>query len=138
MRDRVIAGPIRVGPAGSKAADRRIDQRGIDALQPLQTRTEARGRARSEVLNVDVSLSDQLLKDFTVARVFQIAHYAPLVAVVGLEMRRIEPPLVTSVRIALRALNLDDIGAEVRKHHSRTWTGDKGSLLHHANSAEYL
>ena len=44
-------------------------------------------------------------------------------------MGRILSALVGAVRIALRALDLDDIRPEIREHHSGTGSGDERSLL---------
>ena len=44
------------------------------------------------------------------------------------------PDLVAAVRIALRALDLDDVGAEVREHHSRARARDERALLDDADA----
>src|SRR4030095_11286437 len=68
----------------------------------------------------------------------QVADDAALVAVVGLKVWRIEIALVTAIGISLRAFDLDDVGAQIRKHHPGARTGDEGSLLNDADATKDL
>src|SRR4030095_7182230 len=83
---------IRAGRA--EARDRAIDQAGIDALQPLGVDAEPRGHAGAEVLDEDVGAGDQLVERAKIARFLGVEPDAALVAIVGLEMRAVEPTLV--------------------------------------------
>ncbi len=51
-------------------------------------------------------------------------------------MRRVMPALVGAIRVALRALDLDHVGAEVREHHRRAGAGDERALFDDADPAE--
>src|SRR6185312_6091915 len=92
--------------------------------------------AGPEVLNENIRFADQTLEQLAVARALQIERDAALVAVVGLEVRRIPAALVAAVGIALGALHLDDVGAEIGEHHSGARAGDERALLDHAYSGE--
>jgi len=75
-------------------------------------------------------------EDFAVIRPFHVERDAALVAVVGLEVRRILPAQIHAVRITVGALDLDHIGAEIGEHHPGARTGDEGALLNDADALE--
>src|SRR5690606_41500123 len=67
----------------------RSDQSRIELVQPGRTGAEPFRRARAEILDVDVRLPDQPLEDVAVLRLLEIQGDAALVAIVGLEVRRV-------------------------------------------------
>ena len=52
-------------------------------------------------------------------------------------MRRIVAVLVASIRIAFRAFDLDDVGAEVGQHHAGAGTRDERALFDDADAAKH-
>ena len=57
LRDGVVARALGVGPVGAEAADRAVDEPRVESAQPLDAGAEPLGRARAEVLDVDVGVS---------------------------------------------------------------------------------
>ena len=137
LRDGVVARPLGVWTVSPESADRAVNEPGIESAQPFDAGTEPFGGAGAEVLQVHVRICDQLVEDLAVARLLEVAAETPLVTVVGLEMRRIEPALVASIRIAFRALDLDHVGPEVGKHHCRAGARDERALLDDPDPAEW-
>ena len=86
---------------------------------------------------IDVGVGDQPLEQLAVGGLLQVADDAALVAVVGLEVRRVQAALVGAIRIAARAFDLDHVGAEVREHHAGAGPGDERALLHDSHAAQY-
>ena len=119
LRDGVVARPLGVGTVSAEATDRAVDEPWVESAQPLDAGAEPLGRAGPEVLKVHISACDQLVEEFAIAGLLEVAAETALVAVVGLEMRRIKPTLVAAVGIAFGALDLDHVGSEVGKHHRR-------------------
>src|SRR5688572_9926051 len=137
LRDRVVARALGVGPIGPESADRAVDEPGIEAAQALGAGAEPLGRARAEVLDVDVGIRDELVEELAVGRLLEVAADAALVAVVGLEMLGIEAALIGAAGIAFRALDLDHVGAQVGEHHACAGAGDERALFDDPDSAEW-
>src|SRR6185437_929329 len=112
------------------------DEARIRCAQTLRAGAEPLRRAGPEVLDEDIRFADQAFEDPAVAVVLQVESDATLVAVVGLEVRRVSAALVAAVGIAVRALHLDDVGAEIGEHHSGARPGDERALLDDANAIE--
>ena len=102
LGDGVEGRPVAIRPVRAEARDRAIDQARIDALQPLGVDAEPRGHAGAEVLDEDVGAGDQLVERGEIVRLLGVERDAALVAVVGLEVRAVEPALEGAERIAAR------------------------------------
>ena len=95
------------GRAGlPEAADRAIDQPGVERAQPRLARAQTLGRAGPEVLDVDVRLADQGIEHLGIGGILGVQLDAALVAVVGLVVRAVETALERAERVA-RARLLD-------------------------------
>ncbi len=136
MRYGIIARALDVRPARAETTDGAIDEPRIDLEQPLRSGAQARRGAGTEILDEDISLADQPLENQALVRGLQVECHAALVAIVGLEVRRIIPALVAAVGITVLAFDLYDVRTEIRQHHSSAGTGDERPLLHHPYAAE--
>ena len=137
LRDRVVARPFDVRAVRAEAADRAVHEPRIERRAAARARAELLGRARPEVLDVDVRVADQPLEQLAIAGLLEVADDAALVAVVGLEMRRIEAALVGAIRIAAGTFDLDHVGAEIGEHHAGAGTGDERALLDDPHAAQH-
>ena len=104
--------------------------------QSFDTGSEALCGPGPEVLDVHVGLADEAPEELAVRALLHIERDAALVAVVGLKVWRVLAALVGAVRVPLGALDLDDVRAEVRQHHSGAGPGDERALLDDANARQ--
>src|SRR5262249_53603042 len=118
----VVAGPLRIGSGLPEAGDRTIDQPRKPLAQLLIAETVFRQRPDLEVLDENIALGDQPLRDLLAFRLGDVERDRPLVAVDANEVgallgsrheRRRESARVVA---ATRLLYLDDVRAEIRKH----------------------
>ena len=68
LRHRVVARALDVRAAAAEPADRAIHQARIELAQPRRARAELLGRARTEILDVDVGVDDQPLEQLAIGR----------------------------------------------------------------------
>src|SRR5581483_8337033 len=134
LGNRVVARALRIGSAAAETTDGAVDEPWVELLQALGTRAQTLRGAGPEVLDEYVGLMDEAFEHLPIGGALEVERNAALVAVVGLKVRRIAAALVAAVGIALRALDLDDIGTEVGEHHSGAWAGDEGALLYYSYS----
>ena len=69
LRHGVVARALGVGPVGAESADRAVDEPRIESAQALDAGAEPLGRARAEVLDVDVRVRDEPVEELAVGRV---------------------------------------------------------------------
>ncbi len=138
LRHRVVTRTIHIWAIGTETADRAIHELRVQLLQALRAGAEPIRRARPEILDEHIGFADQRVEQRAIAGLLHVQREAALVAVVGLEVRRVVAALVGAVRIAIRAFHLDDVGAEIREHHAGAGTGDERALLHDAHALQYI
>src|SRR5690606_21908843 len=104
LRDRVVGGATGCRASGSEAADRAIDEAGVDLAQALFPHVQPVCGAGPEVLNVDIGIPNQFVEGGKVIRVLRVEGDTALVAVVSLEMRAVQTPLERAERVARAGL----------------------------------
>src|SRR5690606_6542289 len=89
LGDGVIAGAFTVRAVLAEAADRAIDELGIDLGQALIACTKTVSRPGTEVLDEHVSFGNETVEGGSIFFAFEIKRDGAFVAIVGLEVRRI-------------------------------------------------
>ena len=111
--------PLAVGPGLAEARHRAVDDLGIDLPGVLVAEAQPRDDARPEALDDDVGLGHQLVHDGLAVGRLEVERDRALAAVEGdgmgaviaLELAQRAAP------VALRRLDLDDVGAVQRQQH---------------------
>ena len=109
-----------IGSGLAEARDRAQHQPGIARVQGIPTQAQPLHHAGTEILQHDVGTVDQLPEDFQIGRILEIEPDAALVAVPQHEGRALalDEGRRAAHGIALRAFDLDDVGAEVAELHA--------------------
>ena len=140
LRQQVLAGLVDIGPVGAVARGRGVDQAGLARLQALVAEAQLLHHARPEVLGHHVGAVDELQRDLAAAGRLQVEGDAALVAVGGEK----EGALAVVPDVAagpmplpgpIRALDRDDVGAEVGQHLDAHGAEQKVVEADHAHAA---
>src|SRR5438128_7513803 len=112
----------------AESADRRVDERRLQSLQPRGSKAEPFHRAGFEVFDDDVAGLRQGLRDVKGFLLLEIEDHASLVPVHGEEIGRLasyewRPPLARVV--ARGRFDFDDVGAKVAKQHRAVRAGQR-------------
>ena len=125
---------IRSGLA--EAGDAYDDQIGIGFVQNVGREPHLFQRAGPVVLDQHVGLGDETQQRVLRRRVAQVEHDGALVAAVGLPVQRLAVVAPLAQRIALRRLDLDDVGAEIAELQRQHVAGDEPRQVEHADAVE--
>src|SRR5581483_4363575 len=121
---------LAVGAVGAEACDGAVDQPRVGLLQHVAAERKAVHDASTVVLDQDIGAAEKLEQNVTPGGIAQVELDAALAAIVGDEMRAVEPAAKAAERIAaLRMLDLDHLGERRRDH---------GAELHHAHALQYV
>src|SRR5487761_777667 len=97
------AGPrnwgLRIRPVAAEATDGAVDEPWIQFAKTFRTRAQTLRDTGPEVLDEDVRLADEALEQPPVGIALEIEYDPALVAVVGLEVRRVPAALIAAVRV---------------------------------------
>ena len=119
LADRVVAGPAAVRAFRTEAGDRAIDQPRIVGGERLIAEAEPVHRAGAEILDDDVGSERKLSRRRLAVLGLQVERDALLVAVHRAERAVVVGLAPHPERIAaVRRLDLDDLGAQVRQQHA--------------------
>ena len=141
----VVAGPIGRRPGGPVAADREMDELGVDGVERLVIEAEPREPAGPEVLDEHVGVLERPAQDRPAVVRAQVEAERALVAVDREEIGRgpsaggrIPHPRRSPAagRITLGRLDLDDVGTEVGEDHRAVRAGEDGREVDDADPAE--
>jgi hypothetical protein len=134
LRDGVIGGPVPRGARRAEARDRAIDQAGVDRTKLRLPCAQLLGHAGAEVLDEHVRRGHEVVQHGAIRRVPRVERDGPLVAVVGLVMRGIEPALERAERVARAgAFHLDYIRPQIGQVQRGGRPGDIGAKLDNAD-----
>ncbi len=144
LRNDVVRGPIRVraraGARISEAANRGIDQGGIDFAQPLVADSRAIHHAGIRILDERVRGFHQPENRFAAGVALDVEHDAALVAIDAGEISAVVAAFAiggmrseASAHVAAGRLDLDNVGAEVRQQHRAIGTGQRLRQIEDAN-----
>ena len=119
LDDVVIGRPPAVGPVLAPAMDAGIDQPRVALGERVRAKPQRLELLRPDVVHEHVGLIDHAQQHVARLRALQVEHDAPLVAVDPHEQRghvaaHARPGVARGV--ALRRLDLDDVGAEIAQH----------------------
>ena len=126
LDDEVVAGPVGRRAARSVARDREVDEPRVQGPERLVVEAEPGEAIAPEVLDQDVGVGQQPAQDGRAVRVLEVEAEAALVAVDREEigggprpgLDRADPWRTPAAgRIAVRWLDLDDVGTEVAEEH---------------------
>src|SRR6202011_2769387 len=129
-----------IGTAFAEAADRNVDQVGLDRAQRRLADTDALGDAGAMVLHEKIGVRDHPLDQFQAARVAQVERHRALVAIDDCEGRRDAPPgpAHRAREVAdYRRLDLDNVGALVAEDHRRHRAREILRDVDDANAAQW-
>jgi hypothetical protein len=132
LDDQVVAGQPGTLLTAAEAADRGVDDTRVGLGHGRVVEPEPRERARPEVLEHDVGAGDQPARHVEVVGVLEVQGDRPLVAVDPEEVGR-DPVahrgLPRAGVVALGALDLDHLGAQVAQEHRGVGAGqDPGEV----------
>src|SRR4029453_2037383 len=120
----VVRGFFPVGPGRPEALGRAVDEPRIDGMEGRVVEAEPGGRRGAEIVEHGVRGGGELEEGRPAARLLEIEHDAPLVAVAG-EKEGAHPRVPRGTEpargVALRRLDFDDVGAEVTQGLGRPW-----------------
>ena len=136
----VVAGPAGRLALRAEPGDRAVDDRRVARAHALVVHPEPLGPAGPEVLDHHLGAGAQLEGQLAARRIAQVDRHAALAAVHGEEVgglaaRERRAPGARLVA-ALRALDLDHVGAEVGEHHAGVGPGEHAREVEHAHAAE--
>ena len=143
--DEVVARPVGVGAGRAVARDREMDETRVDRRQLLVAEAQAGEAAGSEVLDDHVGAGEEASKNGRAIGLLEVEPDAPLVAVdgevigsgsraVGLVADPWRSPAAR--RVALRRLDLDDVGPEVGQQHRAVGPGEDRRAVDDAETGE--
>ncbi len=140
LHDQVVAGAVRVGPAGAEPRDRTVDHPRMPRRNRRVVEAEPGDGAGPEVLDDDVGARDQPPRDGPARVVLEVDGAAPLVAVdrevvgrLAREKRRTERAGLVA---APRLLDLDDVGPHVAEGHRAVGAGHHPAEIDDPNAVE--
>lgn len=140
LHDEVVAGAARAA-GRAEARDRGGDDAGVELAHRLVADAEAVERARQEVVDGDVGVSDKPAHDAQVVLVREIQRNRLFIAVRRLEVRSravlgVGRPPGAGVVARARALHLDHLGAEVGERHRGHRARKNPRKIKHAQARE--
>ena len=115
----------------AEARDAGVDQPAVERLEALVIDAEPEFHVGTIVLDDNVRGPDHSAKNLGAFRLLEIEGDAALVAVQILKIRSVARPAHVAALDSLRQLDLDDVGAPVRKlAHARRAGADAGQIQH--------
>ena len=135
-RDIVVGRPRTVGPGLAEAGDRAMDQPGVGGLEDVLSQSELGHDRRAGSSPAARRRARELEQDRSSRVGAQVELDAALAAIVGDEVRAVLPAAEAAERIALRRLDLDDLGAEIGQHQARERRRDHRAQLDDAHALE--
>ena len=142
LRDRVVAGSLRVGAGLAEAAHRHVDDPGIHGAHGLVPHAKAIGDAGHEVLDEHVRAGGEVAEQPRAVRLLEVERDPALVPVDGGEdgaharAPRARAPLAEVVA-ALRALDLDHVRPQVGEQHRAVRAGDHAREIEDTDPREH-
>ena len=135
----VVAGLRRPGSVLPEARDRAVDEAGVRRAHALVIEPEAHEAADAEVLDHHVRAADQALDEGEIVRVGEVGDDRALAAVAGVEVGggAVDEGGSPAARVvALRGLDLDDVGAEIGERLPDPGTGEDARELDDAQARQ--
>ena len=133
VHDGGVGRPARLRPAGAEAGDGQHDQARIGLRQDVISQPQPAHDVGPVVLDQDVGLADQVQHQLPGAGCAQVDADVALAGVLLVEKAgyaTLHPPPITG-DVALRRLDLDHVGAQVREQAPGEGTGqDAGEIQH--------
>ncbi len=138
LADIVVGGTTGIGTVGAEAGDEAEDEARIEAAQRRLVDAQAFLHAGPHVDHQRVGPRDQRMQELEATRRGVVEREAALVAVVRLKVRARQPAGEPAERIAaLRALDLDDVGAELGEQHRGIGRGDECAEIEHLEPGQH-
>ncbi len=145
LDDEVVARPLGLGSGGAVARDREMDETRVDRRQLLVAEAQASEATGPEVLDDHVGAGEEASKNGRAIGLLEVEPDAPLVAVdgevigsgsraIGLVADPWRSPAAR--RVALRRLDLDDVGPEVGQQHRAVGPGENRRAVDDAETGE--
>ena len=145
LRHQIVAGARRIRPGLAEAGDRAIDQARAGRREARIVEAEFLQAADLEVLDQDVRLRRELAHDALAVLALEVAFDRALAAIGRMEIGGAEMAVLAldegrppgaRVVAGLRALDLDDVGAEIGQHLACPRPGQNAGQFQHANTSQ--
>src|SRR5262249_6479803 len=139
LRDQIVGWPRDQRPLLTESRNAQVDHTRVQSLCDLIADAEAVTDAGAEVLDDDVALGDQFVRNLEPFRRLEVERNAALVAVHQEKQATLTADERTNmpVVVALRRLDLDHVGTDIRQQRRAERPGHDARKVENAYSVEW-